>query len=113
MASRAIYRGSVQAHKSLGKKMSGHIAYALVVYTLMLIFMVAPVLEGQGTAIWPYLLLVVMVAAVILPCRNLERRWQSVVGDQGEGRFRLDVVGLWIAALGLPCLMMFGIRAIS
>ena len=59
------------------KRISTHIAYALVVYTLMLIFLVSPALESKAMAIWPYFLLVVLVAAVIVPCRNIERHWKK------------------------------------
>jgi hypothetical protein len=113
MASRAIYRGSIQSHKSYAKRISTHIAYALVAYTLLLIFAVAPVLETEGTEIWPYMLLVVLVGAAIVPCRNLERRWQGAFGTHGKGLFRRDVVVLWLCAIGLPILMMFAFRAIS
>jgi hypothetical protein len=113
MASRAIHRGAVQAHKSYAKRISGHIAYALVLYTLLLIFMVAPALKTEGTAIWPYLLLVVLVGAVIMPCRNLERRWQNVIGDQSERPFFRAVAALWLFAVLLPALLMVAIRALS
>jgi hypothetical protein len=113
MASRAIYRGAVHSHKSYAKRISTHIAYALVAYTLLLIFVVSPVLETEGTEIWPYLLLVVLVGIAIVPCRNLERRWQGAFGEHGEGLFRRDAVILWLCAIGLPILMMFAFRAIS
>jgi hypothetical protein len=113
MASRALNRSTTSNHKSFGKRMSGHIAYALVAYTLMLIFVVAPAMETGGTAIWPYLLLVALVGLAILPCRNLERRWLSVVGDAGEGRFWREAIILWASAIGLPVLLMLAIRAIS
>jgi hypothetical protein len=113
MASRAIGRSSSHTHKSLSKRMSTHIAYALVAYTLMLIFLVAPAMETGSMAIWPYLLLVAFVGMVIVPCRNLERRWHHVVGDNAEGLFWRDAAGLWLAAIGLPVLLMLGFRAIS
>jgi hypothetical protein len=112
MASRAIGRSSSHSHKSLSKRMSTHIAYALVVYTLMLIFVVAPAMETGDMSIWPYLLLVAFVGAVIIPCRNLERRWQHVVGDNAEGSFWRDAAGLWIAAIGVPVLLKLAISAI-
>jgi hypothetical protein len=113
MASRALYRNTRRPHKCQAKRLSGHIAYALVAYTLLLIFMVAPVLKTENTAIWPYLLLVAFVGVAIVPCRNLERRWQANVGEQSEGLFRRDVIILWVAALGIPTLLMLSIGAIS
>jgi hypothetical protein len=75
--------------------MSDHVAFALVAYTLALIFLVTPRMESDGTSIFPYFLLVILVAAVISPCRNLERRWQALQAtDNGDGsldgRYKAD-----------------------
>ena len=98
-----------RSHINCAKRMSTHIAYALVVYTLLLIFIVSPELETKGMAIWPYFALVALVAAVIPVCRNGERRWQALdagSGDELEGRLKLDEVKLWIGAFGIPIVLM-------
>lgn len=90
-------------------KMSTHIAYALVVYTLLLIFEVSPQMESKGMSILPYFILVALVGAVIIPCRNLERRWQTIDGqtkDSHNAQFTREVIMLWVAAIGLPTLLM-------
>jgi hypothetical protein len=109
MASRAEFGSQVATHKDHSKKMSTHIAYALVVYTLLLIFEVSPMIKGSGMSIWPYFLLVALVGLVIMPCRNLERKWQLIDAQNDgevEAMFRRDLVGLWVAAIGLPNLLM-------
>ena len=97
-------------HKSYSKRMSDHVAYALVVYTLMLIFVVTPTIESKGTSIFPYFMLVVLVAAVIPACRGLERRWQALEASElaAEGletRFGVDRVKLWVGAIIIPIVL--------
>ena len=110
MASRTHNNSRVRETGNLGKRMSNHIAYALVVYTLLLIFEVAPQMENKGTSILPYFLLVVLVGLAILPCRSLEHRWKAAAAAQGEadlnGLFRRDAVLLWLGAIGFPTLLM-------
>jgi hypothetical protein len=108
MASQPYDSGSIRRTASFAKRMSTHIAYALVIYTLALIFEVSPQMEGEGMAIWPYFLLVALVGLAILPCRSLERRWQVIDanGSGNEGLFRRDVILLWLATIGLPTALM-------
>jgi hypothetical protein len=107
---RAEHATHSRTYKSFAKRISDHIAVALVVYTLALIFITSPAMSSEGTSILPYFMLVVFVAMVIPACRNMERRWQafekSGVGDSGlEGRFNADRIKLWVAALGIPVLL--------
>jgi hypothetical protein len=105
MASMAGNGARVRETQSHAKRISTHIAYALVVYTLVLIFAVSPQMEGKGMSILPYFLLVALVGAVILPCRNLERRWQRLDGDTNDSHnvaFRRDLFALWLCAFALP-----------
>ena len=100
----------LRAYKSYSKRMSDHVAVALVVYTLALIFLVTPTIESSGTSIFPYFVLVLFVGAVIPPCRNLERRWQTLdanahPGDGLETRYFADRVKLWVAAIGIPAVL--------
>jgi hypothetical protein len=109
MASRAEKHVFASPKASFAKRMSTHIAYALVVYTLLLIFEVSPQMESKGMSIMPYFILVALVAMVIIPCRNLERRWKAL--DDGsnrelDGLFRRDAIGLWLCAIGIPTALM-------
>jgi hypothetical protein len=109
MASRAENHVRVRKTAGFAKRMSSHIAYALVVYTLLLIFEVSPQMESKGMSIMPYFLLVALVAMVIMPCRNLEHRWKAL--DNGshrelDGLFRREVFGLWFCAIAIPTALM-------
>ncbi len=102
--------GSVRARRdSMAKRMSTHIAYALVLYTLLLIFEVSPQMDGKGMSIMPYFILVALVGLAIVPCRNLERRWQLLERTSPGGldaQFRREAAALWIGAIGVPTVLM-------
>lgn len=107
---RAEQAAHARAHKSYAKRISDHVAVALVIYTLMLIFVTSPAMHSEGTSILPYFALVLFVAMVIPACRNMERRWKKLeAGELGEGnlqsRFTADRIKLWVAALGIPVLL--------
>jgi hypothetical protein len=115
MASRPVSDMYVRGTASHAKRMSTHIAYALVVYTLLLIFEVSPQMESKEMSILPYFLLVALVGIVIIPCRNLERRWNALSKDERsdlDGEFKRDVVLLWLGAIGIPTGLMLLIWAI-
>lgn len=100
-------RVAMHARKSYSKRMSDHVAYALVLYTLLLIFLVTPTMKSEGTSIFPYFLLVLFVAAVIPAAHGLEKRWQRLQADDSgdgslDGRFTADRIKLWVAAIGIP-----------
>lgn len=107
---RAEQATHARAHKSYTKRISDHVAVALVIYTLMLIFVTSPAMHSEGTSILPYFALVLFVAMVIPACRNMERRWKKLeAGELGEGnlqsRFTADRIKLWVAALGIPVVL--------
>jgi hypothetical protein len=115
---RAKQAGNMRAHKGYAKRMSDNIAFALITYTLMLIFVVTPSMESKGTSILPYFLLVLLVAAVIPSCRRFEHRWKvledSELGSGGlETRFTFDRIKLWVGAIGIPLLLAAMFRTIS
>ncbi|WP_298305856.1 hypothetical protein [uncultured Erythrobacter sp.] len=89
------------------KSMSDHVAYALLVYTGLQIFMTVKAL-GEGTSsLLPYVALVILVAAIIPACRWFERRWTGMSDEEAAdeahaGAFRRDTVMLWVLAIGLP-----------
>jgi hypothetical protein len=108
----------MRARKCFAKRMSDHVAFALIAYTLLLIFMVTPSLETKGTSLLPYLLLVLLVAVAIPTCRRFEHRWkvldQSELGDNGlRTRFTFDRIKLWLGAIGVPVILALMFRSIS
>lgn len=89
------------------KRMSDHIAYALLVYTALQIFVTMGALRGEGASLLPYLALIVLVAAIIPACRRFERRWNRLSDAQATDPslaacFRRDRTLLWALAIGLP-----------
>lgn len=90
------------------KAMSDNVAYALLVYTALQIFVTMHALKGgaHGTAL-PYLALIVLVAAIIPACRWFEKRWEALDDEaaadpQLRPLYRRDQLFLWLIAIGLP-----------
>lgn len=97
------------AHKPLDwrKRMSDHIAYALLAYTGLQIFVTMGALNAQSGSLLPYFALVVLVAAIIPACRRFERRWNRLSDEQAADPalapyYRRDRNWVWGLALGLP-----------
>jgi len=92
------------------RRMSDHVAYALLVYTGLQIFVTMGALKSEHGSILPYFGLVLLVLAIIPGCRMFERRWERL-GETDLGSAELkplfvrDVAVLWLAALGLPFLV--------
>jgi hypothetical protein len=118
---------SAASHKRAGrkldwrKKMSDNVAYALLVYTGLQIFVTMGALKNGSGSILPYLALIVLVAAIIPGCRLFERRWDALSDSQASnpelrGRFRRDLAVLWLCAIGLPLALtalFMGIEALG
>lgn len=92
------------------KKISNHVAWGLLVYTGLHIFVTMGVLKtGQGS-ILPYFSLIVLVGAIIPACRWMEKQWEGLSDDVAAdpaltGRFRGHAALIWLTALGLPFLL--------
>ncbi|MEN9719268.1 MAG: hypothetical protein RIQ99_2146 [Pseudomonadota bacterium] len=89
------------------KQMSDNIAYALLVYTGLQIFMTMGALHSKGGSLLPYFALVLLVAAIIPACRQYERRWNRLSDAQAADPefgtyYRRDQRWLWSMAIGLP-----------
>jgi len=89
------------------KRMSDHIAYALLIYTGLQIFVTMHALKGGAGSLLPYLALVILVAAIIPACRRFERRWNRLTPAQAADPalapfYRRDRTMLWLLAIGLP-----------
>lgn len=89
------------------KKISDHIAYALLVYTALQIFVTMGALHANGGSLLPYFALVMLVVAIIPACRLFERRWNRLSDAQAAdpafaGFYRRDLMWLWAMAIGLP-----------
>ena len=89
------------------KRMSDNIAYALLVYTGLQIFVTMGSLHAEGSSLLPYLALVILVVAIIPSCRRFERRWNRLDDSRAADpamacHFRRDRMVLWMLAIGLP-----------
>lgn len=99
------------------KAMSDHVAYGLLAYTALQIFVTVKALAEGTSSLLPYLALIVLVAAIIPVCRWFEKRW--AVLDDAEAvdpafapAFRRDVMGLWAVAIGMPFALTLLFKAI-
>lgn len=89
------------------RKMSDHIAYGLLVYTGLQIFVTMHALKAEGSSLLPYLALIVLVGAIIPACRLFEHRWNRLSDEDATNpslaaRYRRDRLALWLLAIGLP-----------
>jgi len=89
------------------RKMSDHIAYALLAYTGLQIFVTMGSLKSEGGSLLPYLALIILVAAIIPACRRFENRWNRLSDEQAHDPalapyYRRDRLMLWLLAIGLP-----------
>jgi hypothetical protein len=117
MNNKALWDAAVQPHddtvphgRDWSHAMSNNVAYALLTYTGLQIFVTMGALEGDGHSILPYFALVVLVAAIIPACRAFEQRWAGLDGHQDDDadiarRFGRDRLALWLMAIGLPFLL--------
>lgn len=92
------------------KRMSDNIAYALLVYTALQIFVTMGMLQTRGGSLLPYFALVILVAAIIPACRRFEKRWNRLSDEQAADPhfaafYRRDQLWLWALSLGLPFLV--------
>lgn len=89
------------------KKMSDNVAYGLLVYTGLQIFVTMHEIQGSSASILPLFVLVVLVAAIIPLFRKFERRWEHLTDEQAhnpafKAAFRRDQVQVWLLAAVLP-----------
>ena len=96
---------------------SDHVAYALVVYTGLQIFVTVNAMKAEGGSILPYFALILLVAIIIPFCRFFEKRWTGLSDEEaGDMKyapaFRRDVIGLWLLAIGVPFALTAAIKAL-
>lgn len=99
------------------KAMSDHVAYGLLVYTALQIFLTIKALSEGTSSTLPYLALIVLVAAIIPVCRWFEKRWADLDDATAHDpaiapAFRRDATLLWSLAIGLPVVLTLVFKAI-
>lgn len=100
------------------KKMSDNVAYGLLVYTGLQIFVTMHEIQGASTSLLPVFVLVVLVAAIIPLFRNFERRWEHLSDEQAvnpafKAAFRRDQVKIWALAALLPFMITGGFKVLN
>lgn len=111
---------AVAGHKARDwrKGMSDNVAYALLVYTALQIFVTVHAIKEIGSSILPYLALVVLVAGIIPACRWFERRWRDLSDEEAAdpslaNGYRRDQMLLWVLAIGLPFVLTAFFKGIA
>lgn len=89
------------------RAMSVNVAYGLLVYTGLQIFVTVHSITETVSGLMPYVLLVLMVALIIPAFRWFEARWKNLSDQRAHDpalapAFYRDVTGLWLIAIGLP-----------
>lgn len=117
---KALEESAHDAHsgRDWRKAMSDNVAYALVVYTGLHIFLTVAAMKATGMKSLALLALVVLVAAIIPACRWFEKRWRDVPDEQADdpalkGAYRRDQALLWALALGLPFILTMLFKGIA
>lgn len=118
LAHRAEVNGNREQARDWRKSMSDHVAYALLVYTGLQIFVTVKAMTAGSASILPYFGLVVLVAGIIPACRWFEKRWSNLSDDDAANpayitAFRRDITGLWLLAIGLPFVLTGCFKAIA
>lgn len=89
------------------KRMSDTVAYSLLVYTGLHIFVTVGAIQATGAKMLALAALVVLVFGVIPLWRRFEKRWASLSDDQAHdpayaSAYRRDKILVWTLAIGLP-----------
>lgn len=100
------------------KAMSDNVAYALIVYTGLQIFLTVDAIKATGLRSLAMLCLIILVVAIIPACHKLDKRWRDLSeGDAHDrtlaGAYRRDQAMLWLLALGLPFALTLMFRAMA
>lgn len=100
------------------RRISNHVAYALLAYTGLQIFVVMGAIKGEGMSILPYLGLVALVGIVIPICRRVEKRWQALSrSDRSEASltqiYSSDRLGIWLFAIGFPFAFVLVVKGLA
>ncbi|QWC58377.1 hypothetical protein F7D01_08895 [Erythrobacter sp. 3-20A1M] len=109
------HEAAIPAKRDWRRKMSDHVASALLVYTGLQIFVTVQAMAEGLPSMLPYLALVILVAGIIPACRAFERRWAKLddaaaTDPAMKGPFVRDAITLWVIAIGLPFVITFAFK---
>lgn len=100
------------------KGMSDNVAWALIAYTGLQIFLTVDAIKETGLRSLAMLCLVILVAAIIPACHKLDKRWRDLTEADAHDpalrtAYRRDQALLWLLALGLPFALTLMFRAMA
>lgn len=100
------------------KSMSDNVAYALIAYTGLQIFLTVDAIRETGLRSLAMLCLILLVVAIIPACHKLDKRWRDLSEADAHDRslaglYRRDQILLWIVALGLPFALTLMFKAMA
>jgi hypothetical protein len=99
------------------RKISDHVAFALLGYTGLQIYVTMGAIDG-GESILPYFALVLLVAAIIPGARMFEKRWEGLSDAEAADpelapQYKRDRFKIWAAAIVLPFVVTGVIRGLE
>lgn len=101
------------------KQVSDAVAYGLLVYTALQIFMTMHALAASDNTLLPVLALVVLVGAIIPLYRHFERRWDVEAETLADDDRALHAaltrtrLAIWAISIGLPLAVTALIKAVA
>ena len=114
----AVHSDERGEDRSWASRMSDHVAFALLTYTGLQIFVTMLVLKSNHSSILPYFALVVLVFAIIPAARAFEMRWTELPESRAHdpalaGEFKRDRALVWTAAILAPLAITALIKGVS
>lgn len=99
------------------KRMSDTVAYSLLVYTGLHIFVTVGAIQQTGAKMLALFALVVLVFGVIPLWRWFEKRWAVLTDEQAQDpafghAYRRDQFLVWVLAIGLPIGLTLVVKAL-
>lgn len=100
------------------KSMSDNVAYALIVYTGLQIFLTVEAIRETGLRSLAMLCLIILVVAIIPACHKLDKRWAELSENEAHdgalaSAYRRDKILLWVLAIGLPFALTMMFKAMA
>ncbi|GHC85686.1 hypothetical protein [Novosphingobium pokkalii] len=100
------------------KQISNAVAFGLMVYTALQIFLTMRALEELDNTLLPIMALVVLVGAIIPLYRRLEKRWDATAAILADDPPALSAaltrtrLTIWAISIGLPLLVTVAIKGL-
>lgn len=106
---RAFPPGNLPDARKLSRRMTLHVAAALIVYAGIQLWLVVSAVSDGANRVLPYVAVGLILFAVVPLARRIEQRWARMAENTLPSRelcksFRGEALRLWIGAIVLPFL---------